>query len=181
MSFPHRARRVLVPLALVGAVAGSPLSASAAPAPDGDTEIAPVIRIVPDPDAWVLPVHDYELTAGFGASSGLWSDGHTGLDFAAPTGTTIRAVGSGTITEVAYDGAYGNKTVLRLDDGTEIWFCHQDTQDVAVGDRVEAGDPIGTVGATGNVTGEHLHLEIRPYGGDPVDPYAELMERGLNP
>ena len=50
---------------------------------------------------------------------------HTGLDFAAPSGTPIYAVANGTVTETGYDGAYGNKTVITLDDGTEIWFCHQ--------------------------------------------------------
>ena len=52
-------------------------------------------------------------------------DYHTGLDFAAPTGTPIIAVANGTITETGYAGAYGNRTVETLDDGTELWYCHQ--------------------------------------------------------
>src|SRR5262245_49187826 len=74
---------------------------------------------------WVLPVSGYHLTAGFGEYSGLWSHYHTGLDFAAPSGTPIHAVANGVVTSVGYDGAYGNKTVITLDDGTELWFCHQ--------------------------------------------------------
>ncbi|MEQ4524625.1 M23 family metallopeptidase, partial [Nocardioides kribbensis] len=80
-----------------------------------------------------------------------------------------------------YDGAYGNKTVLTLEDGTELWFCHQTSIDVSPGETVTAGQQIGTVGSTGNVTGPHLHLEVRPGGGDPVDPYEALSVNGVTP
>ncbi len=103
----------------------------------------------------------YRLTAEFG-DYGLWSHYHTGLDFAAPSGTSIRAIANGVVTSVGYDGAYGNKTVITLEDGTELWFCHQTSFLVNEGDTVTAGDVIGTVGSTGNVTGPHLHLEVRP-------------------
>jgi murein DD-endopeptidase MepM/ murein hydrolase activator NlpD len=132
---------------------------------------------------WVLPVDPgaYHLTAGFGEYSGLWSHFHTGLDFAAPTGTPIHAVANGVVTSVGYDGAYGNKTVITLDDGTELWFCHQNSYAVDVGQEVHAGDLIGYVGSTGNTTGPHLHLEVRPGAGDPVDPYEALVVHGLHP
>jgi murein DD-endopeptidase MepM/ murein hydrolase activator NlpD len=132
---------------------------------------------------WVLPVDPgaYHLTARFGESSGLWAHLHTGLDFAAPTGTPIHAVANGVVTSVGYDGSYGNKTVITLDDGTELWFCHQNAFAVGVGDQVHAGQLIGYVGGTGNVTGPHLHLEVRPGAGDPVDPYQALVVHGLHP
>lgn len=129
---------------------------------------------------WVLPLDSYRLTATFG-EYGLWSSYHTGLDFAAPPGTPIRAVANGTITSASFDGAYGNKTVLTLEDGTEIWFCHQSSFDVSSGDTVRAGEIIGYVGSTGHVTGPHLHLEVRPGGGDPVDPDAALRANGVAP
>ena len=129
---------------------------------------------------WVLPVSGYHLTAEFG-DYGLWSHYHTGLDFAAPTGTPIRAIANGIVTSVGYDGAYGNKTVITLDDGTELWFCHQTTTLVSEGQEVSAGDVIGTIGSTGNVTGPHLHLEVRPGAGDPVDPYEALVVHGITP
>lgn len=131
---------------------------------------------------WVLPVESgvYHLTAQFG-EYGLWSHYHTGLDFAAPTGTPIHAIANGVVTSVGYDGAYGNKTVITLDDGTELWFCHQTSYLVNEGDTVSAGDVIGTVGSTGNVTGPHLHLEVRPGAGDPVDPYDALVVHGITP
>ncbi len=130
---------------------------------------------------WVLPVSGYHLTAGFGEYSGLWSHFHTGLDFAAPSGTEIHAIANGVVTSVGYDGAYGNKTVITLDDGTELWFCHQTSYIVSVGQEVHAGDLIGYIGSTGNVTGPHLHLEVRPGAGDPVDPYEALVVHGLQP
>ncbi len=132
---------------------------------------------------WVLPVAPgvYHLTARFGDYSSLWSHFHTGLDFAADTGTPIMAVAGGTITETGYSGAYGNRTIETLPDGTELWYCHQNEFGTAVGDVVKPGQVIGYVGSTGNVTGPHLHLEVHPGGGDPVDPYTALQVHGLNP
>lgn len=129
---------------------------------------------------WTLPLKSYRLTATFG-EYGLWSSYHTGLDFAAPVGTPIYAVTNGTVTSAQFDGAYGNKTVLTLDDGTELWFCHQTAFNVSPGDKVRTGQLIGYVGATGHVTGPHMHLEVRPGGGDPVDPDAALRQHGVTP
>jgi len=132
---------------------------------------------------WVLPVTPgvYHLTARFGDYSSLWSHFHTGLDFAAPTGTPIMAVAGGTITDVGYSGAYGNRTVETLPDGTELWYCHQNSFGTSVGATVKPGQVIGYIGSTGNVTGPHLHLEVHPGGGDPVDPYTALVVHGLQP
>jgi murein DD-endopeptidase MepM/ murein hydrolase activator NlpD len=129
---------------------------------------------------WVLPLASYGITATFG-QYGLWASYHTGLDFNANSGDPILSVANGTVTSTGYDGAYGNKTVVTLDDGTEIWYCHQTSIYVSVGDRVNGGETIGTVGATGNVTGSHLHLEVRPGGGGPVDPFQAFVEHGIVP
>ena len=129
---------------------------------------------------WGMPLTGYRLTATFG-EYGLWSSYHTGLDLAAPAGTPLVAMARGVVTSAGYDGAYGNKTVFTLEDGTELWYAHQTSINVSVGDVVAPGDLVGTVGSTGNVTGPHLHLEVRPGGGDPVDPYAALVANGLTP
>jgi hypothetical protein len=129
---------------------------------------------------WVLPVDGYHLTATFG-EWGLWSSYHTGLDFAADYGAPIKAMAGGEVTEVGYDGSYGNKVVITLDDGTELWFCHMSGFATSTGEEVRAGDVIGYLGDTGNTPGPHLHLEVRPGAGDPVDPYAAMLVHGLQP
>lgn len=131
-------------------------------------------------NTWVMPVDSYRLTARFGQSSYLWSTVHTGLDFAAPTGTRIGAVAAGTVTSASYDGSYGNRVVVTHTDGTETWYAHMNTITVSEGQTLAAGDQVGTVGSTGNVTGPHLHLEVRPGGGGPVDPAIALAEHGLH-
>ncbi|MFF7074097.1 M23 family metallopeptidase [Streptomyces pseudovenezuelae] len=132
---------------------------------------------------YTLPTSSYTITGTFGQAGSLWSSGyHTGLDFAAPTGTLIKAIHSGTITEAGWAGSYGYRTILTLDDGTELWFCHQSSISVSVGQKVGTGDVIGRVGATGNVTGAHLHLEVHPGGSaDGIDPMAWLRGKGLTP
>ena len=129
---------------------------------------------------WVLPVSGYDLTGRFGSVSGLWSSSHTGLDFAAPSGTPIRSVADGVVTEAGYDGSYGYKTVVTLPDGSEVWYCHQDSLGVSKGQSLSAGEVLGYVGMTGNTTGSHLHLEVRQ-GKQPVDPESYLAAQGIAP
>ncbi|MEU6071781.1 M23 family metallopeptidase [Streptomyces sp. NPDC047082] len=132
---------------------------------------------------YTLPTSSYTITSTFGQAGAMWSSGyHTGLDFAAPTGTLIKAIHSGTITEAGWAGSYGYRTILTLDDGTELWFCHQSSISVSAGQKVSTGDVIGRVGATGNVTGPHLHLEVHPGGqATGIDPMTWLRGKGLNP
>ncbi|MFD8146223.1 peptidoglycan DD-metalloendopeptidase family protein [Streptomyces sp. NPDC059708] len=128
---------------------------------------------------WSLPTSSYTLTSHYGDAGSMWSSGHhTGLDFAAPTGTPVKAVGGGTVVSAGWSGAYGYRIVLRLADGTEVWYCHLSSMSVTSG-SVGAGETIGRVGATGNVTGAHLHLEVRK-GGSTVDPLSWLTARGLD-
>lgn len=157
--------------------AAAPVAAVALPA----YEVVAGTVLHASPPAHALPVKGYHLTGRFGDHSGLWSSVHTGLDFAAPSGTPIRSVARGVVTAVGYDGAYGTRTVVRLAGGTDLWYCHQSSTRVAVGDRVRVGQLIGTVGSTGNATGSHLHLEVRPRTDVPVDPLAWLRARGLHP
>lgn len=131
---------------------------------------------------WVVPVAGYHLTARFGQRSGLWSRGyHTGLDFAGPSGSTIVSVARGIVKSVGYQGGYGNRTVITLQDGTDVWFCHQSRIAVSPGEQVDPGQIIGFTGSTGNVTGPHLHLEVHPGGGDAVDPEPVLLQHGVRP
>jgi murein DD-endopeptidase MepM/ murein hydrolase activator NlpD len=127
---------------------------------------------------WIYPLEPVILTARFG-QFGLWASYHTGLDFNGETGDQIHAIADGVVIFAQYDGSYGNKTIVRLPDGTELWYCHQSAYEVSVGDTVKQGQVIGLVGATGHVTGSHLHVEVHPGGGDPVDPYPAMQQHGL--
>lgn len=132
-------------------------------------------------NAWTRPTTGYHLTGRFGQASGLWSSTHTGLDFATQSGTPIVAVARGTITETGWAGSYGYRTIETLEDGTEIWYAHQSAITATLGDVVPSGRQIGLVGSTGNSTGSHVHVEVRPGGGDPVDPYTKMVYHGLQP
>lgn len=130
--------------------------------------------------SYAIPTSSYTITSTFGEAGSMWSSGyHTGLDFAAPTGTPIKAIHSGTVKSAGWSGSYGYRTVLELEDGTELWFCHQSSIGVGVGQKVTTGDTIGRVGATGNVTGPHLHLEVHTPDGTGIDPMTWLRARGL--
>ena len=183
---------LLAPLLAAGLLVGPtglPHAFASAANADGSTRIGPALRpaepmqverrTVLSPPSWVAPVAGYRLTGRFGDVSGLWSSAHTGLDLAAPSGTPIRSITDGNVVEAGYAGAYGYHTVVRLDDGSELWYSHQSSIGVTPGQRVSAGEVIGAVGATGNVTGPHLHLEVRPSPDAPVDPLAALAAQGL--
>lgn len=128
---------------------------------------------------WLAPVSSYRITAGFGAGGSMWSSRHTGLDFAADMGDEVYALSSGEIIFAGYDGPYGNKIVVRHWDGTEVWYCHLSRFDLRSGE-VKPGEVIGRVGSTGNSTGPHLHLEVHPDGGEPVNPRSWLEEQGVS-
>ncbi len=134
-------------------------------------------------DQWVLPLAGYQISAGFGQSGKMWVSTHSGQDFAASEGTPLVAIDSGVIIQAGYDrdnSWAGNLTVLRLEDGTELWYAHQSKITVEAGDDVQPGQVIGAVGTTGNSTGPHLHLEVRPGGGEAIDPVPALLEHGIS-
>ncbi|MEV5340543.1 M23 family metallopeptidase [Streptomyces sp. NPDC052676] len=134
-------------------------------------------------NTFVLPITGSYVSTGYQAGSSLWSSGsHTGVDFHAATGTSVHAVGAGTVVEAGWGGAYGNQVVIRMHDGTYTQYGHLSSIGVSVGQTVTPGQQIGLSGATGNVTGPHLHFEARTsqeYGSD-IDPVAYLRAHGVN-
>ena len=115
------------------------------------------------------------ITSRFGVSSSIRSGAHTGTDIAAPTGTPIKAVASGTVTFSARSGSYGNLIKITHENGVETWYGHCSKLYATVGQTVEAGDVIAAVGSTGNSTGPHLHLEIR-INGTAINPQNYLYK-----
>jgi murein DD-endopeptidase MepM/ murein hydrolase activator NlpD len=135
-------------------------------------------RRIEEMNRWVVPVSNYDITATFGSGGDLWSADHTGLDFATTEGSPVGSTASGEVTSTGWAGAYGNQVVVTHEDGTETWYCHLSSISVSSGESVGPGTTIGAVGMTGNTTGPHLHLEVRPGGGSPIDPYTYLQEKG---
>jgi len=109
----------------------------------------------PAPPARAFPVAgDVAWGDGFGERTG----GHDGVDVLATCGTPLRAVRAGRVVLRATDGAAGRHLVLRAGRGEHVYMHLQDVA-VARGERVAAGDRLGSVGATGNATTCHLHFE----------------------
>ena len=129
------------------------------------------------------PVDGATVGTPYRMSGSMWSSGyHTGVDFVVPTGTSLKAVGAGTVVSAGWGGAYGNQVVIKLNDGSYAQYAHLSSLSVSAGQTVSAGQQIGLSGATGNVTGPHLHFEIRttPDYGSDVDPVAYLRSHGVS-
>ncbi|MGW7574995.1 M23 family metallopeptidase [Streptomyces sp. NPDC054765] len=134
-------------------------------------------------NTFVAPVANSYVSTAYKASSGLWSSGsHTGIDFHAASGTSVHAVGAGTVVEAGWGGAYGNNIVIKMNDGTYTQYGHLSSLGVSVGQHVTPDQQIGLSGATGNATGPHLHFEARtgPAYGSDIDPVAYLRSHGVN-
>ncbi|MDF9816118.1 M23 family metallopeptidase [Streptomyces sp. SPB162] len=133
-------------------------------------------------NSFVLPV-DSAIGTGYKVPGSMWSSGyHTGVDFIASTGTPVHAVGAGTVVTAGFDSAYGNNVVIRHSDGIYTLCAHMSSLSVSVGQTVTTGEQIGLSGATGNVTGPHVHFEARttPDYGSDIDPEAYLRSHGVS-
>ncbi len=89
---------------------------------------------------------------------------HSGLDLAAPGGTSIYAMLDGKVAKAAFDKGYGNHVIIDHGDGLQTLYAHCSKLKVNAGQSVSAGDTIALVGSTGNSTGNHLHVEFRKDG-----------------
>ena len=89
---------------------------------------------------------------------------HLGVDYAAPTGTPVRAVGEGQVEFAGQQSGYGNVIQIAHGNGRATLYAHLSRIDVKKGQRVEQGHRIGAVGSTGWSTGPHLHFEFRVNG-----------------
>lgn len=124
-------------------------------------------------EAFILP-RDSRITSGFGRGrefNGTITSRHMGTDFAGTTGAPVRAANRGVVRIV--DAFYYGGNVVYVDhgDGLTSAYLHLSKQDVAPGDTVARGQVVGRVGATGRVTGPHLHFIVR-FGSVTVDPMS---------
>lgn len=105
---------------------------------------------------------------------------HEGTDYAAPSGTPIKATGSGRIVFRGRRGGYGNMIIIRHDDHLSTRYGHMSRfdGDFGVGSKVRQGDVVGYVGMTGLATGPHLHYEFR-VDGKPKDPERVALPKAL--
>jgi murein DD-endopeptidase MepM/ murein hydrolase activator NlpD len=111
-----------------------------------------------------------------------WSKGyHTGVDFAVPIGTSVKAVAAGRVVSAGWEGSFGYQVVVRHADGRYSQYAHLSAISVRDGQSVVAGQRIGRSGSTGNSTGPHLHFEVRtgPGFGSDIDPVAYLRAGGV--
>ncbi|MCP3818555.1 M23 family metallopeptidase [Streptomyces sp. A3M-1-3] len=134
-------------------------------------------------NTFVSPIAGSYVSTAYQAGGAAWSSGsHTGIDFHAASGTSVRAVGMGTVVEAGWGGAYGNNVVVKMNDGTYTQYGHLSSLSVAVGQSVTPGQQIGLAGSTGNSTGPHLHFEARtsPEYGSDIDPIGYLRAHGVN-
>ncbi|MFG3497494.1 peptidoglycan DD-metalloendopeptidase family protein [Streptomyces sp. NPDC047928] len=152
---------------------------SPAPAPAQDSGSTQAAQSTAS--GWTSPV-SAGVTTPYRASGSMWSSGyHTGVDFAASAGSTVKAVGAGTVVSAGWSGAYGNEVVIQHADGAYSQYAHLSSLSVSAGQSVSGGQQIGLSGSTGNSTGPHLHFEIRtsPSYGSDIDPLAYLRQHGV--
>lgn len=113
------------------------------------------------------PMEFSRVTSGFALRMhpilNSWKQ-HKGVDYGAPTGTAIRAVGDGVVESAGWQNGYGNVVQIRHNAQRSTLYAHMSRVDVRKGARVEQGQRIGAVGATGWATGPHLHFEVKVNG-----------------
>jgi murein DD-endopeptidase MepM/ murein hydrolase activator NlpD len=129
---------------------------------------APMARWV---GQWLRPV-PYHITSGYGLRFHPilgYARLHSGIDFAAPMGTPIRAAADGEVVWASWRGGYGRCIILLHGDGVATLYAHCSDTVVRPGQQVKRGQWIGNTGSTGLSTGPHLHFEIR-VNGHPVNP-----------
>lgn len=104
---------------------------------------------------------------------------HQGVDYAAPVGTRVRAVGDGVVEFAGRQGGYGNVVIIRHDSRISTWYAHLNAfgRGIRNGARIAQGDTVGLVGQTGWATGPHLHFEFR-IAGAAHNPLAVALPAG---
>jgi beta-lactamase regulating signal transducer with metallopeptidase domain len=130
------------------------------------------------PVTFAGPIIEGRISSGYGqVRSNISAQAHRGIDLTAARGTPVKAPAAGVVTvatpEYAPQPNYGTVIMLDHGDGWQSVYAHLDSLDVAVGDRVDAGQQIGRVGSTGKATGPHVHVEVLR-DGKRLDPASVI-------
>ncbi|WP_227267865.1 M23 family metallopeptidase [Roseobacter weihaiensis] len=143
----------------------------------GHMDTLNLYRIAAEKAPFALPVKQgFRFTSDYGFRRDPKTGGrrmHKGVDFAAPLGTHLHATADGVVTEAGWSSGYGRLVKIEHDFGIETRYAHLSKIHVKVGQRVSRGDHIGDMGASGRVTGVHLHYEVR-VGGKAVNPMTYI-------
>ncbi len=111
------------------------------------------------------PVSNNRIGTAYGVKGSMWSLGyHTGVDFPVSSGTPVFSVGNGQVVDTGYNSAYGNFVEIYHGNSVYSFYAHATRVQVSKGQKVSKGQQIMISGATGNVSGPHLHFEIRSPG-----------------
>jgi murein DD-endopeptidase MepM/ murein hydrolase activator NlpD len=133
------------------------------------TGALPAGPIRPGSGQFIWPVNG-PVVSGFGMR---WGRMHEGIDIAVPTGTPVRAAGSGTVSIAGEVSGYGNYTCIDHGGGLSTCYAHQERILVSVGQQVAQAQVIGISDCTGHCLGPHVHFEVR-VNGQAVDPLGYL-------
>ncbi len=131
-----------------------------------------VAKVETVPSGWPVSRASAVVTSEFGVPRGR--SRHEGIDLSAPAGTPVTATANGVVGFAGRSGDFGRLVIIDHGDGWQTRYAHLKRIKVKNGRKVAKGDVIGTVGKSGNATGNHLHYEVRR-DGRAVDPRPYLL------
>ncbi|WP_119840606.1 M23 family metallopeptidase [Pseudooceanicola algae] len=143
----------------------------------GELDELNLYRIAADKAPFAIPVQaSFRFTSGYGRRRDPKTGGirsHMGVDLAAPVGTPLYSTADGTVIFAGWSTGYGRLVKIQHAFGIETRYAHMSRVGVRVGQKVSRGERIGDMGASGRVTGPHVHYEVR-VNGNPVNPMTYI-------
>ncbi|NLX16429.1 MAG: M23 family metallopeptidase [Ramlibacter sp.] len=134
--------------------------------------LTPALLPTPAPGAVITSEFtSYRIHPVFGVARA-----HTGVDYAAPTGTPVQTIADGVVTFAGWQNGYGNSIEIQHGGKQTTFYAHLSSIGVKVGEKVGKGEQVGKIGSTGWSTGPHLHFETRN-NGVAEDPLVVMAEQ----